>query len=104
MREVVTRIIDGRPFDVSFPEYPSTGYRWRLLAWPDSSVLMLTQTAFTPYLHEGSEMKVGAGGTRTFSFRPMVPEGFAAVTFALSRPWDQENLPDIKAMVFQIVP
>ena len=57
----------GKPFALTLPENPSTGYRWRFETRPDDEIVRFEDSSFE--LEEGGEDRDGAGGTRTFRFR-----------------------------------
>lgn len=92
MTEPETRSAEvGRPFEVSLPSNPTTGYDW--------------QVAFPPELfrlegrrHVRSSERIGAGGTTTFTFLPLAP-GEGILRFRYLRLWEGQSVDDREVRV-----
>lgn len=77
----------NKPFSISVPSNPSTGYSWD--ASFNSSFLLLKRKRFRRDLSKPERM-VGVGGITTFVFVP-IKEGETTLTLRYRRPWENQT-------------
>lgn len=78
----------NKPFSISVPSNPSTGYSWD--ASFNSSFLRLKRKRFRRDRSKPEQM-VGVGGTTTFVFVP-IKEGETTLTLRYGRPWESQTV------------
>lgn len=74
----------GEPFEIEFPENPTTGHRWHLRS-SDESVLELQDDSFQP----AGGSACGAGGVRRWRFRA-AQEGATTLDLQYRRSWEKQ--------------
>lgn len=75
----------GLSFNVTLESNPSTGYSWHLAEQPDSTMLRLEESHYTP--DANPQGLVGKGGKQTWQFKAL-KEGDATLHFEYRKPWE----------------
>lgn len=81
---------------VRLDEVPTSGYRWEVCEM-DNHVLSLENSNFT----QSSNVGIGGGGTRTFTFEAKKP-GTSALMVELRQEWDRSQPEDQFAVTIQV--
>lgn len=90
----------GLTFTITLDANPSTGNSWHLAEQPDSSIVRLEQSHYTPGANPHGV--IGKGGKQTWQFKAL-KEGDITLHFAYRKPWEAHLNPaetkDVKVSI-----